>query len=63
MLGAADAHRPWCEAPREHDAAALSLTDRHAKQWVWHSRFGTIVIEVQGDDVFVNGDRVAPHGP
>jgi hypothetical protein len=62
MLGAADAHAPWHEAPRAHDAVGPGLTDRAAKQWIWHSRFGTIVIEVRGGDVFVNGDRVAPHG-
>lgn len=32
-------------------------------QRVWDSRFRTIVIEVRGNDVFVNGDRVAPHAP
>jgi len=37
------------EPPREH--------------WVWHSRYGTIVIAVQGDEVFVNGDRVQRHAP
>lgn len=63
MLGAADAHLPWREAPRAHDAAAVSLMDWKAKQWVWNSRFGTIVIEVRGNDVFVNGDRVAPYAP
>ena len=26
--------------------------------WVWHGRFGTIVIEVRGDDPYVNGQKV-----
>lgn len=43
--------------------AAPADTDRAVLRWVWHSRFGTIVIEVRGDDVFVDGDRVAPHVP
>jgi len=37
--------------------------DLATASWVWHSRFGTIVIEVRGKDVFVNGDRVTPHAP
>ena len=49
----ADPPLPWSAAPM----------DRAAAQWIWHSRFGTIVIEVRGDDVFVNGDRVTPHAP
>jgi hypothetical protein len=61
MLGAADAHLPWCEATHTHDAAAVSLLDSLTTQWIWNSRFGTIVIEVRGNDVFVNGDRVTPH--
>jgi hypothetical protein len=34
-----------------------------AEQWVWHSRYGTIVIEVQGDKVYVNGEQVQRHAP
>ncbi len=59
----ADQHLPWRLAPHAYDAAPVNPPDRAAKQWVWHSRFGTIVIEVRGNDVFVNGDRVAPHAP
>ena len=56
-------------APVAHGTArvkapqTVGAADRAAEQWVWHSRFGTIVIEVRGKDVFVNGDRVAPHAP
>jgi hypothetical protein len=28
------------------------------QRWVWHSRYGTIVIEVRGDDAYVNGQKV-----
>lgn len=28
---------------------------------VWHSRFGSMLIEVKGDTVFVNGQPVEPH--
>lgn len=55
----ADQHLPWRLAPYAHHAAPV----RAARQWIWHSRFGTIVIEVRGQDVFVNGDRVTPHAP
>jgi hypothetical protein len=30
---------------------------------VWRSPYGAIVIEVSGNDVFVNGDLVEPHRP
>ena len=32
-------------------------------RWVWESKFGQILIEVVGNDVFVNGDRVEQHVP
>jgi hypothetical protein len=63
MVVSADSYLPWRVAPRAHNAEAVTLTDRMAVQWIWRSRFGTIVIEVRGNDVFVNGDRVAPHAP
>lgn len=56
-------HLPWRAMPRAHDAQSHGTASRPAMQWIWHSRFGTIVIEVRGNDVFVNGDRVAPHAP
>lgn len=54
---------PWRTSPPGQGTAAAGASDRAAQQWVWHSRFGTIVIEVRGKDVFVNGDRVTPHAP
>jgi hypothetical protein len=30
------------------------------QRWLWHSRFGDMLIEVVGPDVFVNGQRVQP---
>ncbi len=57
---------PWRTAPRVQGTAAAGASDRAVEpveQWVWHSRFGPIFIEVRGKDVFVNGDRVAPHAP
>jgi hypothetical protein len=43
--------------------AALPLASNGVQRWLWESRFGAILIEVAGDDVFVNGQRVVPHRP
>jgi hypothetical protein len=58
-----DPSLPWRTAPPVQATAALGPSDRAAEHWIWQSRFGPIVIEVRGNDVFVNGDRVAPHAP
>lgn len=50
-------------SPRTGDAPVPGRPVPAATTWVWHSRFGPIVIEVRGDEVFVNGDRVVPHAP
>ena len=42
---------------------ALPLASEGALRYVWESRYGTILIEVSGTDVFVNGQRVEPHIP
>lgn len=54
---------PWRTVACAQGIAGFDASDRLTQQWVWHSRFGTIVIEVRGKEVFVNGDRVAPHAP
>ena len=41
----------------------LLLANDCRQRWIWHSRFGAILIEVRGDDVFVNGQRVDRHAP
>lgn len=41
----------------------LPLASDGVQRWVWHSRFGEMLIEVAGDEVFVNGQRVHRHGP
>ncbi len=48
---------------RTADEPAPRRVEPPATHWVWDSRFGRIVIEVRGGDVFVNGDRVEPHVP
>lgn len=46
-------------APPEQ--AALPLAADGVARWVWESRFGAMLIEVAGGDVFVNGQKVQPH--
>jgi hypothetical protein len=41
----------------------LPLASDGVLRWVWHSRFGEMLIEVVGDEVFVNGRRVDRHAP
>ena len=37
----------------------LPLSSDGVLRWVWRSRFGEMLIEVIGGEVFVNGQRVA----
>jgi len=37
---------------------ALPLASEGVLRYVWESRYGTILIEVAGEDVLVNGQRV-----
>ncbi len=41
----------------------LPLASDGVLRWLWHSRFGEMLIEVMGDEVFVNGQRVSRHAP
>ena len=47
LLRSSDDHQP-----------TLPLSTDGVARWVWESRFGSMLIEVQGDEVFVNGQRV-----
>ncbi|MBN8504924.1 MAG: hypothetical protein J0L58_10635 [Burkholderiales bacterium] len=40
----------------------LPLETEGVARWVWESRFGPMLIEVQGQQVFVNGSPVEPVG-
>jgi hypothetical protein len=40
---------------------SLPLSSDGVLRWVWQSKFGAILIEVVGPDVFINGQRVEPH--
>jgi hypothetical protein len=58
---------PCAEGSRHVDddrstAPASGLDDGVARS-VWRSPYGAIVIEVSGNDVYVNGDLVEPHRP
>jgi hypothetical protein len=39
----------------------LPLASTGVLRWVWHSKFGAILIEVIEQEVFVNGQRVERH--
>jgi hypothetical protein len=41
----------------------LALATEGALRYVWSSRWGAMLIEVVGDKVFVNNQRVAPAAP
>lgn len=41
----------------------LPLASPGVLRWVWQSRYRAILIEVIGDAVFVNGQRVERHAP
>jgi hypothetical protein len=42
---------------------SLPLASDGVRRWVWHSRYGAMLIEAIGTEVFVNGQRVEPHAP
>lgn len=41
----------------------LPLASAGVQRWVWEGRYGPMLIEVMGDEVYVNGDRVERHAP
>jgi hypothetical protein len=43
--------------------AALPLASEGVLRYLWDSRYGAILVEVLGDEIFVNGQRVEPHVP
>jgi hypothetical protein len=51
--------------PRAEASAqvALPLATPGVQRWVWEGRYGPMLVEVAGDEVFVNGQRVQPHEP
>ncbi len=42
------------------DPEAPALTRVGAERYVWHSAFGSMLIEVRDGAAFVNGERVLP---
>ena len=40
----------------------LPLASEGVMRWVWEGQYGPMLIEVIGEDVFVNNQRVVPHG-
>jgi hypothetical protein len=53
--------RPAQEAPRPQQE--LPLASEGVQRFVWESRFGPMLIEVRGDEVFVNSQRVERCNP
>ena len=41
--------------------AALPLATEGVLRYVWNGRYGSILIEVIGEEIFVNGKRVERH--
>ena len=55
---------PRCEPSAEPSPqATLALATPGVQRWVWESRYGPMLLEVAGEQVFVNGQRVEPHEP
>lgn len=50
-------------SPDEPAQPSLPLASDGVQRTLWHSRFGAMLIEVVGDQVFVNGQKVEPHRP
>jgi hypothetical protein len=53
----------WPERLLRRQASAepeLELATDGVQRWVWESRYGTMLIEVRGGEVFVNRERVVP---
>lgn len=48
-------------SPDEQVEPSLPLGSDGVQRWVWHSRFGEVLIEVVGEQVSVNGRPVTPH--
>jgi hypothetical protein len=48
-------------SPVEQVEPSLPLGSEGVQRWVWHSSFGEVLIEVVGEQVFVNRQLVAPY--
>jgi hypothetical protein len=42
------------------DEPQLPLAADGVLRYIWHGRFGEMLVEVVGPDVFVNGHRIEP---
>jgi hypothetical protein len=63
-FGTPPAFRPdVAPACSEQIEPSVPLGSDRAQRWVWHGRYGAMLIEVVDNEVFVNGQRVEPHAP
>jgi hypothetical protein len=60
LLQAGPTSQPTLQAALQ---APLPLAAPGVLRQVWEGRWGSMLIEVVGDQVFVNGQRVEPHVP
>ncbi len=59
-------HRADGDAAEDSDAhrqRELGLASAGVQRWVWQGRYGAMLIEVIGAEVYVNGARVERHVP
>lgn len=47
--------------PAHEPQTALPLETEGVQRYVWEGRFGAMLIEVRGAQVYVNGEPVQPH--
>lgn len=61
-LNTASAAAPETLLRREarHPQQPLALATPGVQRWVWEGRFGAMLIEVVGEQVFVDGQAVQP---
>lgn len=60
---AARAPGPDALAGHMHAEPAVPAATGNTQRWVWHGRFGAMLIEVIGERIYVNGQQVVRHAP
>lgn len=54
---------PEARAGHVHAEPTPPVSNGGAQRWVWHGRFGAMLIEVISEQIYVNGQRVVRHAP
>jgi hypothetical protein len=50
------------QGPHPADQPSLEIASEGVQRYVWNSAYGAVLIEANGEDVWVNGQRVVPAG-